>query len=224
MSKKVTHQDPEESMENALNATEQFIEKNKNILIYSVIAVIAIAAAAFAYQHLYRNPVKQEALAQMFVAEQYFRADSFAKALKGDGNALGFNQIIEEYGSAAPESIYLYAGISDLHIGNFQAAIDNLKKYKTKDEIMQARAYSNIGDAYAGLSDLKEALKYYQRAADHSDNIFAATYLMKAAIILEETGEFEEALDRYEEIKVKYPQSQEGSEVDKYIARIKVQQ
>jgi tetratricopeptide (TPR) repeat protein len=173
---------------------------------------------------MYRNPVKQEALAQIFVAEQYFRADSFAKALDGDGNALGFNQIIDDYGSAAPESIHLYAGISNLHVGNFDAAIKNLKKYKTKDEIMQARAYANTGDAYAALSDLKEALKYYKRAASHSDNIFAATYLMKAAIIHEELGELENALSTYEEIKARYPQSQEGSEVDKYIARIKVQQ
>ena len=52
MSKKIKHQDPEEKVENALNQTEHFIEKHKNTLIYSAVAVIAVAAVGFAYQHL----------------------------------------------------------------------------------------------------------------------------------------------------------------------------
>ena len=50
---------------------------------------------------LFRKPLIQEALAQSFTAEQHFRADSFALALNGDGNALGFKQIIDEYGNNA---------------------------------------------------------------------------------------------------------------------------
>ncbi|MDP3436696.1 MAG: tetratricopeptide repeat protein [Bacteroidales bacterium] len=221
MSKKIKHQDPEESVENALNKTEQIIEKNKNTLLYSVVVVLVISAIGFAYQHLYRKPLKEEALAQTFVAEQYFRADSFALALNGDGNALGFNQIIDEYGSAAAKSVYLYAGISELQLGSYDQAIKHLKKYKSEDPIMHARALCNIGDAYASLMNNKEALNYYLKAATHADNIFAAGYMVKAALMQEELGNKVEAIKIYEEIKVKYPQSMEGFEADKYIARIK---
>lgn len=221
MSKKIKHQDPEESVENALNKTEQIIEKHKNTLLYSVIVVLVISAIGFAYQQLYRKPLKEEALAQTFVAEQFFRADSFALALNGDGNALGFNQIIDEYGSTAAKSVYLYAGISELQLGNYDQAIKHLKRYKSDDPIMQARALCNIGDAYASLMNNKEAFNYYQKAAAHADNVFAAGYLQKAAIMQEELGNKAEAIKIYEEIKVKYPQSMEGYEADKYIARIK---
>ncbi len=221
MSKKIKHQDPEESVENVLNVAEQFIQKHKNILIYSVAAVLAVAAIGFAYQQLYRKPLKEEALAQMFAAEQYFRADNIEAALNGDGNSLGFRQVIEEYGSAAPSAVYMYAGVCELILGNNQSAIDYLKKYRSKDDIMKARALCNIGDAYAGLMDNKRALDYYLKAASTADNIFAAGYLMKAAIMQEEMGNNQAAIELYEEIKIKYPQSMEGFDADKHIARIK---
>ena len=44
---------------------------------------------------------------------------------------------------------------------------------------------------------------------------------MKAGLVYEELGKNEEALKMYEEIKLKYPQSAEGYEIDKYITRIK---
>ena len=224
MSKKINHQDPEESVEIALSKTEQFVQKQKNTEIYTVIAIIGLSATIFAYQNLYRKPLKEEAVAQTFVAEQYFRADSFDLALNGDGNALGFLQIKQKFGSAAPKSIDFYIGVAQLNLENYQEAINSLKRYKTKDPIFQARAICNIGDAYVGLNNLKEAVNYYNRAASHADNIFAATYMQKAALLYEEMGNFDQALKVYEEIKVKYPQTLEGFEADKYIARIKINQ
>jgi tetratricopeptide (TPR) repeat protein len=224
MSKKINHQDPEESVEIALSKTEQFIQKHKNTAIYSVIAIIGLSAAIFAYQNLYRKPLKEEAVAQTFVAEQYFRADSFELALNGDGNALGFLQVKEKFGSAAPKSLDFYIGVSQLNLENYEDAINSLKRYKTNDPIFQARALCNIGDAYVGLNNLKEAISYYSRAASSSDNIFAATYMQKAALLHEELGNYDEAIKIYENIKVKYPQTLEGFEADKYIARIQINQ
>ena len=220
MSKKNQHQDPEQSVEQALNTTEQFIEKYKKTLLYAAIAIIAIAAIGFAYQHLYRKPLINEALAQTFMAEQHFRSDSFALALNGDGNSLGFVQIIEEYGNKAGESVYLYAGISELHLGNYDNAISYLKKYNGDDAILKARSISNIGDAYAGLENYKEALSNYLKAADYADNSFAAGYLLKAGLIYEEMGDNAKAIETYTKIKEKYPQSGEGYDIDKYISRL----
>ncbi len=223
MSKNIKHHDAEEAVEQALTSTEHFIEKYRKPILTGIIAVVAITAVGFAYQHLYRKPKIQEALAQTFTAEQYFRADSFALALNGDGNALGFAQIIDEYGSTAGDAVYFYAGVCQLHLGKFEEAISNLKKYDSKDPIMQARAICCIGDAYAGLSNYDEAISNYKKAAAHSDNIFAAGYLLKAGLLYEEKGDKENAVKMYQEIKDKYPQSVEGFEVDKYISRAQQQ-
>ncbi len=221
MSKNIKNHEPEESVGEALNQTEHFIERYKKPLFYLVIAIVAVTAIGFAYQHLYRKPRINEAMAQTFVAEQYFRADSFALALNGDGNSLGFKQIINEYGSTAGDAVTLYAGVCELHLGNYEEAIKLLKKYDGEDIILQARAICNIGDAYAGLQKNKEAVDYYMKAAKHADNAFAAGYLLKAGIMYEELGDKENALKAYEEIKAKYAKSVEGFEIDKYISRIK---
>lgn len=220
MSKNKNTQDPEINVEEALSKTEQFLTDNKKPLLYTGAAIVLVAVAIFAYHHLVSLPKQQEAMAQMFPAEQYFRADSFALALNGDGNTLGFKQIIEDYGTSAGEAVYFYAGICELQSGNYREALDYLKKYSVKDPIMSARALACIGDAYAGLSDFETAADYYKKAASTADNILAAAYLLKAGLIYEETGKPEDALKMYDEIKTKYPQSAEGYEINKYIARI----
>ena len=220
MSTKKQTNESELNVGEAINKTHDFFEKNGKTLTYIVSAVVGILVLVLAYQYLYRAPLKKEALDQMFVAEQLFRADSFETALNGDGNTLGFLQIIDEYGSASPTSVYFYAGVCHLQLGNYNEAIDMLKRYKSEDPILYARSLCNIGDAYASLSQNKEALDYYKRAAAQSDNVFAAQYLMKAAFIEEENGNKEAAIKLYEEIKLKYPQSMEGFEADKYISRL----
>lgn len=213
-------QEPEINVSEALSKTEKFFETYKNHIIYGSAAIIAIVAAVLLYHNFVALPAQQEAMAQTFTAEQYFRNGDFEKALNGDGNALGFNQIISDYGTKSGEAVYFYAGICNLQLGNYDEAISNLKKYNGKDEILSARALACIGDAYAAMNNLESALSSYKSAAAASDNVLAANYLLKAGIICEEMGKPAEALKLYEEIKTKYSQSPEGYEINKYISRI----
>lgn len=224
MAKNIKSQKPEnnETVGQAVSKTEQFFQKYGKLLTYSLIIILVIAAAIVAYFQFYLKPLKKEAIDQTFVAEQYFRAGNFESALKGDGNSLGFSQIIDEYGSKGGESVYFYAGVCELQLGNAENAINYLEKYKSDDPIIYARAQSCIGDCYVMLDKNEKAITYYTAAANQTDNIFVAAYLLKAGIISEELGKKEEALKFYQTIKEKYPQTFEGYEIDKYISRIKV--
>ena len=215
-------QEPEVNVEEALSKTEKFFETYKNHIVYGSIAIVAVVAAVMLFHHFVTVPAQQEAMAQTFTAEQYFRAGEFEKALNGDGNALGFNQIISEYGSKSGEAVYFYAGVCNLQLGNFAEAIKDLKNYKSDDAIMNARALACIGDAYAAQNDLASALSNYKSAAAASENILAANYLLKAGIVCEEMGKPAEALAFYQQIKDKYPASPEGYEINKYISRIEM--
>jgi Flp pilus assembly protein TadD len=212
--------DPEEKVEKTLGSAEQFLEKYKNILLYALGALVLAAGIYLSYQELYRKPLHEEALGQMFQAEQYFRADSFALALNGDGNAYGFLQIADEYGSNAGKSLPFYTGICQLRLGQYEEAIASLKKYDGDDEITAARALACIGDAYAELGNLPSAYDYFIKAVKYRDNDYAAHYLMKAALISEELGNTADALKLYEQVKTNYSNTAEGREVDKYIARL----
>lgn len=215
-------QEPEVNVGEALSKTEKFFETYKNHIIYGSIGIIAVVAAVLLYHNFITLPAQQEAMAQTFTAEQYFRVGEYEKALNGDGNALGFNQIISEYGTKSGEAVYFYAGVCNLQLGNFAEAISNLKKYNGDDAVISARALACIGDAYAAQNDFNAAVNNYKAAAAAADNILAANYLLKAGIICEEMGKPAEALEFYEEIKEKYPASPEGYEINKYISRIQV--
>ncbi len=215
-------QEPEVNVGEALSKTEKFFETYKKHIIYGSIAIVAIVAAVLLYHNFVTLPAQQEAMAQTFTAEQYFRAGDYEKALNGDGNALGFNQIISDYGTKSGEAVYFYAGVCNLQLGNFAEAISNLKKYNGEDEIIAARALACIGDAYAAQNDFNSALNNYKAAAAKANNILAANYLLKAGIVCEEMGKPAEALKFYEEIQTKYPASPEGVEINKYISRIQI--
>ena len=215
-------QEPEVNVGEALSKTEKFFETYRKHIIYGSIAIIAVVAAVMLYHNFVTLPAQQDAMAQTFTAEQYFRAGDYEKAINGDGNALGFNQIISDYGTKAGEAVYFYAGVCNLQLGNFAEAISNLKKYNGDDAIIAARALACIGDAYAAQNDFNSALNNYKAAAAKANNILAANYLLKAGIICEEMGNPAEALKFYEEIKTKYPASPEGYEINKYISRIQI--
>ena len=198
---------------------EEFIKKYGKILTTVFIAILVITAAALAVSNWYVKPLKEEAKGQTFTAEQYFRAGNYESALNGDGNALGFAEIIKEYGTKGGNAVYFYAGICELQLKNYQGALDYLKKYKGGDKILSARAQACIGDAYVGLGNIEAGLSQYEKAASMADNAYAAQYLLKAGIAAEELGQKDKAVSLYKKIEVEYPQSVEAYDIQKYIVR-----
>lgn len=205
------------------NTGEEFLKKNRNAIIIVVSAVIVLFALNLAYTKYIYEPKCEEAMQQMFPAENLFQQGQFETALKGDGTNPGFEQVIADYGKKAGKAVYLYAGICELKLGNCESALEYLKKYNGKDEILAARALACQGDAYVGLEDYENALKMFRKAAAKADNVFAATYLIKAGVVCEKLGDRQGALDCYKEVKDKYPQSIEGYEVDSYINGVEVE-
>jgi len=217
-------QERAEKVEETVSKTDQFFRENKKTIYGCLIALLVIGLAIVGYYKLYYQPKSEEATAQMFPAENNFTNGEYELALNGDGNVLGFAQIIDDFGAKGGKDAYLYAGICELQLGNYQEAINYLKKYKGKDAILAARAAACIGDAYVGLGDNKQGLTYFEKAAATADNVFAAGYLLKAGVICEELGDNAKALTYYKKIKDQYPSSVEGYDIDKYISRIESQQ
>ena len=218
MAKEIKNENAEAVVE-AVSKTEKFFQENGKLLSIICAAFVAACAIVFCWFKFAYQPEAAEAQGQMAAAEQNFRAGDYELALNGDGNALGFVQIIDEYGKKAGKAVYFYAGICELQLGEWEQAIKYLQAYKGKDTILAARAEACMGDAYVGLEDYKKALTCFEKAAQ-ADNMYAAGYLLKAGAVAEELGENEKALSFYKKIKDQYPQSMEAYDVDKYIGRI----
>ncbi len=210
----------QENIEQTVSATEQFYSKNKKTIWSVVGAVLVIGLGVLAYGKFVYQPKCAEAMQQVYPAEASFQEGDYELALNGDGNVLGFAEIISEYGSKAGKAVYLYAGICELQLGNNEEALSYLKKYNGKEPILAARAKSCEGDAYVALGDYAAAVRSYNAAVSTADNIFAPAYLLKEASAYEALGQKAEALACYKTIENDYPSSLEAYDVAKHIARV----
>ena len=222
--KKQAKPDSMESVESALTRTELFLEKNQKIIVRIVAIVLAIVAIFLGVKKFYLAPLEEEAQAQMFVAEQYFETDSFNLALYGDGNYSGFLDIIDEYGITRSANLSkYYAGISFLKLGQFDDALDYLKRFKSDDKMVAPIATGAIGDALVELDEIEEAVSYYLEAARMSENQFTTPlYLMKAGQVYEKLEEYKKAAGMYEQIDREYPDFSRQRNIEKYLARTKL--
>lgn len=210
----------QENLQDSVSKVDKFFNENKKTLWGLLIAVIVIGLAVLGFVKFIYQPKCEEAMQQLYPAEQAFQAGDFELALNGDGNILGFKDVLDEYGNKAGKAVYMYAGVSALQLGQFEDAISYLDKYKGKDLILKARALSCKGDAYVGLDNLEEAVKCYNAAAAVDENELAARYLLNAGLVYEKLGDKDAALKCYKEIQDKYINSMEAYEIEKYINRL----
>ncbi|MBE9510061.1 MAG: tetratricopeptide repeat protein [Bacteroidetes bacterium] len=213
-----------EEVESALSRTERYIEDNQKTLTIITLVLVVIVIAFMGYKRFILIPAEKEAQSQMFMAERYFEQDSFNLALYGDGNNIGMLDIIDDYGITKSSKLaHYYAGISFLHLGEFEQAIEQLEKFSLDDKMINLVATGAIGDAYLELGEPLKAVTYYEKAATTEDNVFInPIYLMKAGQVYESQENFQKALETYQKIKDNYPESQEAREIEKYIAKAKL--
>ncbi|MBN2665664.1 MAG: tetratricopeptide repeat protein [Bacteroidales bacterium] len=211
------------NVEETLTKTEQFLEENYKPLLIGL-GVLVVLVGLFWLGRMYVTKQNDEAQAQMYQAQRYLELDSINLALNGDGNYLGFIDIAKEYKFTRAGNLARYgAGICNLHLGNYEEAVDYLNKYSKKDKVLGSIAIGATGDALVELGQTEKGISKYLEAAEFADNSFnTPLYLMKAGELYESTGNYQEALKVYERIKDEYPTSTEGSSIDKYIARVKV--
>ena len=193
----------------------------------ALVAIIVIVGGFFAYRNLVSEPNEKQASEAMFRAEEYYRMDSARLALNGDQVNAGFLKIISKYGSTkAGKLANFYAGSCYLKMGDFNNAVKYLKDFSSPVEQLQERAYGLLGDAYSEQNKKEEAAEQYKKAGTYfeKDELFSPEYLFRSGYLYESMGKTQDAIAMYKIIKDKYPASQRGAEIDKYLARLGVNQ
>ncbi|WP_276367071.1 tetratricopeptide repeat protein [Chryseolinea sp. H1M3-3] len=210
-----------EALKEKLEGAENWLEQNPKIVVGIAAAILIIVGGYFAFNY-YKNNQNDLAQKEMFQAVYYFEADSLDKALNGDGNNLGFLQIIDEFGiTDAANLANYYAGVTYLKQGKFELARLYLEDFSANDLLVQARAYSLVGDSYMEEQKYDDAAKYYSKAANHKPNkYFSPSYLMKEALAYEKLNQPDKAREAYDKIINEYWDSSEYQNARKYKARL----
>jgi len=210
-----------EALKEKLAGAESWLEQNPKIVVGIAAAILIIVGGYFAFNY-YKNGQNDLAQKEMFQAVYYFEADSLEKALNGDGNNLGFLGIIDEYGvTDAANLANYYAGVSYLKQGKFELSRLYLEDFTASDLLIQARAYSLVGDSYMEEKKYDDAAKYYNKAANYKPNkYFSPTYLMKEALAYEKLNQNDKARETYDKIINQYWESSEYQNARKFKARL----
>ncbi|ULQ53975.1 tetratricopeptide repeat protein [Flavihumibacter fluvii] len=200
-----------------------FWQKNSKNIAIALGAVVVLAGGFAAYKYFISGPKMEKSNEAIFRAENYFRLDSLQLALNGDATNPGFIKIMDKYsGTPAANLAKFYAGASYLRLGDYKNAEKYLKDFSTPAVQVNARAKSLLADAYAEQGKKEEAAKLYREAAGlfDKDEFNSSEYLFRAGYLYESLGKNSEAIEAYKIIKEKYPRSERGFEVDKYLARL----
>jgi len=200
---------------------EDFLKSNSKILagILAVAVVLIGGVLFFQYNTQQQN---EKAQAEMFQAVYFFEQDSIDFALNGDGINKGFLTIIEDYPRTDAANLsHFYTGSIYLSQKKFEDALTHLEEFSSDDYLVQAKAYSLVGDANLELGKTEEAIAQYTKAARTNENKFMSPkYLAKLAVAQEEAGKIEEAIKTYTEIEEKYYESFEFAAARKHKARL----
>jgi TolA-binding protein len=236
MAKQNTKQGDErlENVEEALSKTELWIENNQKTLWIILIALLIVAFAIYGISR-YRTKRNETAKNLSFPSEisfeekatqaidfasYYMQNENYATALNGDGEKVGFLDIVNDYGSTkAGKLAAYYAGLCYLKQGDYNNAIEYLKKYTNDDKVLAAMALGLIGDCYLELGDQQNAVSYYEKACKKNPNDFnTPMFLTKLGMTYEIMGNNAKALETYQTLKKEYPLSNEAFEINKNIA------
>lgn len=215
--------EPIVDVEHAFTKTEMYFEENKKSIFIILGAIAAMVALYVGYRYWYVPEQEAEAVKDLYLVEQNFAKDSFNLVLNGSNTTLSAERLAEEYGVTKSGNLAHYmAGISYLRTGEYQKAIDHLKEFDSDDQVISSVAIGATGDAYMELGQVDEAISHYLKAANNNKNKFTTPiYLKKAALAYEDQKNYTEAIKLYEQIRNDYADTNEGREMEKYIARAK---
>lgn len=226
MAKKETkpaEQAPAVNIEEALNRSEQFFNKNKKIIFAAVIAIIVIVVGGMLYKTKVVEPRETAAAEAMFAGETYFMNGDFATALNGDGvDFIGFEEISNTYSNTKSGKLAnAYAGLCCAQLDSFEVAAQYLAKFDGNDEMASPAILGALANCYASMDNLDKAASTFVKAAKKADNgLLTPYYLFQAGLVYESLESPAKALDLYNQIKFDYPGSKEAQTIEQYITRV----
>lgn len=226
-----------EGLDEAANKSEQWIENNSKPLFYGLVTVAVLFLGYLGYSKFISEPNELSASNELSYPRSLFdkaekeagvKADSlYNLAIAGgvDGK-YGFKDIADVFGGTKAGNIAnYYAGISYLKMKDYKNAITYLGNFDSDDELLGPTALGAIGDAFADIDQPKDALDYYEQAANKKANEFTTPlFLFKAGQTAMQLKEYSKAESLFTAIKEKYATTQQGRDIEKYINSAKYAQ
>ena len=224
--KKQSKKKEEETLIDLVSARDQaqgFLDRNQNLVFGILVGVVVIIGGVFAYNKFIVEPKQDEAVLQIWKAEEQFSRDSFNLALANPGGGYdGLSNIVDDYGNVPTgNAATYYAGISCLQTGKYEAAISYLKDVKADGQVLGIMKHGALGDAYSETNDFSKAMSSYKAAINATPNeALTPIYLLRYGLLNEKEGKPAEAKKAYQRIKDEFPTSTQSRDADRFLSRL----
>ncbi|WP_418991641.1 tetratricopeptide repeat protein [Alistipes sp.] len=217
-----------ETLGEAMNKTELFLQNNGRKLAWIFLALLVVAAAVWGYRALITLPRAEKAAEMIAQAQARFdgQTPDFELALEGDANGAGFLEVIDRYGSTPSGNLARhYAGICYLRTGDLENAAKYLAQYSPvkgiPGAIVNAQNLGLQGDVAVERQDYARAVKLYEKAVKAADNnLTAPMYLRKAGLAARAAGNAAQATAFFEQVLTEYPASMDAREAEKLLGTV----
>ena len=220
------------TLDETASRSEQWIEKNSKPLFYTLVGIVVIFLAYLGYTKYVVEPNELDASNELAFPRKYFNEAATAGSgidslltlgLEGADGKYGFLDIADAYsGTDAGNLANYYAGVSYLQMKKYDKAIEFLSKFNSDDEMLGPVSIGAIGDAFADINQPEDALDYYEKAAAKKNNEFTTPlFLFKAGQTAMQLKKFDKAEALFTKIKVNFSKSDQGRDIEKFIAAAK---
>lgn len=204
-----------------------YYAENKRVINLAGSSFLSILIIAL-FWNLYWHPKREsEAAAKLAPLHHYFEKDSFDVVLKGikGKKMMTAPEIADAYSlTSKGKEAAIMAGLAYMQTGKFEKAISYLEKAEAKDQFLGAALLNAKAACYAEMGKMEKAAGYFAEAGAQSKSDFSAQYWKSAGMHYEMAESYGKALECYEKIKYEYSTSQEASDIDKYIFKVKALQ
>lgn len=200
-------------------------EDNRQLVYGLGVALIALILAVPGYVY-YQQQQSQQANQMLGQILPTYEQGNYEQALNGTSQAAGLLTIADDYsGTDAGNLAAFYAASAFYEQEEYDRALEYYQQFDKGNDFIGASAYAAEASIYESRGELEKAASHYEQAASQYDNkLTAPRYLLEAGQAYEDAGDYASAEQVYQRVKDEYPDAEQSSDVERYLARVRARQ
>jgi len=185
--------------------------------------VLVLAIPGYIYYHQQQEQAANQELGRILPV---YEQQSYQLALDGTGDRPGLLTIADEYSNTDAGNLATFYVANALYrLEEYDRALTYFERFEKSQDFIGASAYGAQAAIHENKGNFERAAQLYEQAAtQYTNKLTAPGFLLSAGQAYEEAGQYEAAMNVYQRIQEEYPDSEQASNVERYMARVKVRQ
>ena len=202
-----------------------FYEDNRTLAYGIGAAIVALALAVPGYMY-YQQQQSEQANQMLGQILPVYEQGNFEQALNGTNEATGLIELSNQYGGTSAGNLASFYTANALYQqGEYERALGFYQQFEKSNDFMGASALAAEASIYETRGEYEQAATHYEEAAaQYQNELTAPRYLLEAGQAYEEAGSYAAAAGVYQRVVDEYPDSDQVTEAERYMARAKARQ